>query len=161
MVVIILFFLASIFAVLVAPATVTITDAPAYQTQRSCAKYCFDMGVDWGAYGVARQIDCDSQPIENDCFCRGDLQSEASKYIRSCVSSNCDQKTIDVDRAVGIYTDYCTSNGFTAAAAPTGTQGHPQTVTVTVIQRTTLAAAASVLQAPLAALAAQVKGFLR
>jgi hypothetical protein len=160
-VIVTLFFLASILPVLVAPATVTISDSPAYETQRPCAKLCWFNAVN----RVASAISCDDDPAENDCFCRADLQNDAKAFIKDCVSMYCDGKTLDIDLAVGLYTDYCTSNGYTtpvvtARPTPTGTQD-PQTVTVTVIRTTTLVAAANHLQAPLAVLAAHVTGFLR
>ncbi|SPO07721.1 uncharacterized protein DNG_10416 [Cephalotrichum gorgonifer] len=115
----------------------TITDQPAYQSQRPCAQGCFYLGAFKGPDNLARAIDCDVKYIANDCFCRGDLQWTATSYLSSCVNSACDRKTVDVESAVALYNDYCTSNGFTRDAqearptdASTGIQNSP-TATVT------------------------------
>lgn len=120
-------------------ATVTLTNSPAYASQRPCAKSCFYIGfsVDGGPDGLADDIGCSTDPIVNECFCRGDLQNEAINTLQSCVSKNCDSKDTDIQAALGIYENYCTSNGYTRDAIPTptdssGTAPAGATVTVTV-----------------------------
>lgn len=120
-------------------ATVTLTNSPAYASQRPCAQSCFYIGfsVDGGPDGLADDIGCSVDPIENGCFCRGDLQNEALNTLQSCVSKKCDRKDTDIQAALGIYENYCTSNGYTRdpIATPTvssGTAPAGATVTVTV-----------------------------
>jgi hypothetical protein len=48
---------------LVSSATVTLTEAPAYQSQRSCAKTCFYLGAFSGPNQLAIQIGCDAKDI--------------------------------------------------------------------------------------------------
>jgi len=69
--------------------------------------------VKGGADFLADRIGCAVDPIENECICRSDLQQTADSFLRKCVSDNCDANAIDVSRAVRIYDDYCTSNGYT------------------------------------------------
>lgn len=119
--------LLSIFALApsILAATVTLTDLPAYQSQRGCAIPCFHIGYG-GAGGpdqLADQLDCSVSPIENDCFCRADLQDDADALIQSCVYEACSGNTIDVSSAVSIYDSYCTAAGFTRAVETTAVQG--------------------------------------
>lgn len=105
-------------------ATVTLTNLPAYQSQRSCAIPCFYIGYasGGGPDQLAGQLDCSVSPIENDCFCRADLQDDADALIQSCVYEACSRNTIDVSSAVSIYDSYCTAAGFTRAAETTAVQ---------------------------------------
>lgn len=125
-------------------ATESITGVPDYDLQRPCAKRCFYYGSssDGGADNLAGGIDCDVDPIRNDCICRVDLQPSAQSYLSSCVNDKCDDNTVDLNSALAIYNDYCTSNGYvtgsqTAATTTTtniGMQPPSATVTVTIIQ---------------------------
>ncbi|KAF9885256.1 hypothetical protein FE257_000616 [Aspergillus nanangensis] len=130
--------------------TVTLTNQPAYAAQRPCATDCFYEGfsVDGGPDRLANQIGCDTDPIENECFCRPDMQQDAINNLQSCVNSACDSKTRDLDSALSVYNDYCTKNGYTREAITTPTSGttttSPATVTVTV----TVTAGARRLQPP-------------
>lgn len=142
-------------------ASVTLTELPAYESQRPCVQSCFYWGssTDGGPDLLADEIGCEVDPIENDCLCRPDLQGDANSYLRSCVNEDC-EKTLDVNSALKIYNDYCTNNGFTSDSTTTadpGTQDPPATVTVT----TVYTAGAPRVRPALAGLAAQVTAFLR
>ena len=95
-------------------AVVTLTNLPVYDSQRSCSKQCFYMGFssDGGPDRLADALDCGVDPIENDCFCRADLQDDADAYLQSCVFDYCSKNTVDVSSAVSIYDSYCTSAGY-------------------------------------------------
>jgi hypothetical protein len=150
--------------------TVSLEGSPAFASQRPCVRNdCFGADTLGNPYLVASKIGCDTNSVENECFCRPDLQAGATSYLSSCVYSACDQMTLDVNSAVKIYTDYCTSNGFTTTApnssssSPTtsGTQYYSQaTVTVTVVQTVSVAGAAPRLQPTLLRLAAQVASYI-
>jgi hypothetical protein len=88
-------------------ATVSIYSNVAFTSQRLCALECILCG--YGTYGqhdcLAAALDCNS-PLQNSCYCRTDLQPAAVSYVASCVSSAC-MNTLDVNSAVGIYTQYC------------------------------------------------------
>jgi hypothetical protein len=88
-------------------ATVSIYNGAAFTAQRLCALECILCG--YGTYGqhdcLAAALDC-SSPLQNSCYCRADLQPAAISYVASCVSSAC-SNTLDVNSAVGIYTQYC------------------------------------------------------
>ncbi|KIX10648.1 uncharacterized protein Z518_01732 [Rhinocladiella mackenziei CBS 650.93] len=137
-------------------ATVTLTESPAYASQRSCAIYCWYAGfsVDGGPDQLASELDCPVDPIENDCFCRPDLQASADSYLKSCVSGVCDGNTVDVNSAVSIYDSYCTSAGYLRAeeTAPaqtsSGTQQPPATVTVTALRTVTVSSGQQSLRSP-------------
>lgn len=150
-----------------ASATVTLDELPAYQSQRSCAKYCFFI-VSSGQgppNEVARHLSCAVDPIENDCFCRPDLQAQAESYVRSCVGSACIRNALDISSAVQVYNGYCTSAGFeraevTASTPTSGMQYSPVTVTVTALRTVTLSSGERRLSAPFGGLAAQVADLL-
>lgn len=118
------FLLASLTPTIFA-ATVTLTNLPAYQSQRSCATQCFYSGFSSGGGPdrLANQLDCSVDPIENDCFCRPDLQDDADALIQSCVYDLCSRNTIDVSSAVSIYDGYCTAAGFNRAVETTAARG--------------------------------------
>lgn len=146
--------------------TVSLEGSPAFASQRPCVRNdCFGSDTLGNPYLLASGIDCDSNPVENECFCRTDLQAGATSYLSSCVYSACDQMTLDVNSAVKIYTDYCTSNGFTVAttsspvSTTSGTQYSPATITVTVVQTVSVAGAPR-LQPTLLRLVAQVASYV-
>lgn len=99
---------------LVLAATVTISELPTYESLRPCAQSCFFAGV----YDrVANVVGCTTDPDpENSCYCRGDLQSKATKFLEDCVDESCG-KDVDVSAALGIYNAYCTSNGYKLASS--------------------------------------------
>jgi len=99
--------------------TVSIQYVSAYYSQRQCAWSCQAIYADYPPVHVAQDLSCESYPIQNSCFCRADLQSEAENYIRTCVEKRCGN-TLDANDAVSIYDAYCTSAGFVKAAATIG-----------------------------------------
>ena len=136
-------------------ATVTLTESPAYASQRSCAFYCWYSGFssEGGPDQLAQQLDCTVDPIENDCLCRPDLQGPADSYLRSCISNVCSKNTVDINSAVSIYDNYCTSAGYfraeeTAPAQTTGTQNPTATVTVTALRTVTVSSGQDALRSP-------------
>jgi hypothetical protein len=143
--------------------TVSLTENPVYQSQRPCVRYCFERyGFHApGPDSLAYYMNCDANQILNDCFCRPDLQSEATSILSSCVMRDCSSKTADVSIAVGIYTHYCINAGIppaiaTPTEAPTGTQTYPIPATVTV----TVRGGAHRLSLPLALVATGMLVFL-
>jgi hypothetical protein len=107
---------ASIFFLLllrtVSSQTVSIQYVSAYTSQRDCAFACQGINPD-DADVIAESISCDTEPLENSCFCRSDLQAKAENHISTCVQSMCGD-TEDATSAVSIYEAYCTSAGFQA-----------------------------------------------
>ncbi|KAI9743920.1 MAG: hypothetical protein M1818_002654 [Claussenomyces sp. TS43310] len=128
---------------LASPQTVSLQDVPGYTSQRPCALDC--LSTRNGAPDIlAEDMGCGTSPIENDCFCRSDLQATAESVIQSCVNNYC-QATLDVNSAVSFYDAYCTSAGFTGAAhaATTAAPGTPNSntpaaVTVTRVETVTV-----------------------
>jgi hypothetical protein len=114
------FLLASFFFLLrtVSSQTVSIQYVSAYTSQRECAFACQGINPN-DADVIANALSCDTEPIENSCFCRSDLQAEAENYISTCVQRMC-SNTQDATSAVSIYDAYCTSAGFLKAAGNTG-----------------------------------------
>ncbi|KAN0099941.1 hypothetical protein V8E51_013716 [Hyaloscypha variabilis] len=107
---------ASIFLLLlrtVSSQTVSIQYVSAYTSQRDCAFACQGINPD-DADVIANYLTCDTEPLENSCFCRSDLQAKAENHISTCVQSMCGD-TEDATSAVSIYEAYCTSAGFQAA----------------------------------------------
>lgn len=102
-------------------ATVSIYNNPAFTSQRLCAIECILCG--YGTYGqhdcIAAALSC-SSPLQNNCYCRSDLQPAAISYVASCVSSAC-SNTVDVNNAVGIYTQYCETADQTTSYVPAST----------------------------------------
>jgi len=130
--------------------TASLTESPAYESQRPCAKDCFYLGAWSGPDYLAENIGCDASDIQNECLCRPDLQPKGDSWLRSCVGDRCDKNTLDISVAVSIYDAYCTKAGFTTeppAPTPTssGTDDNyfpPSTVTVTVTATVTVSSAA-------------------
>ncbi|KAI0409274.1 hypothetical protein F4802DRAFT_593553 [Xylaria palmicola] len=116
-------------------ATVSLTQVPAFASQRPCAQNCFSWSISDGVGRLADGIGCDYQDPENECVCRPDLQANAEAFIQNCVNKGCSQNTLDTNSAVSIYDAYCTDAGFkreTPATPTSGTGDSPSTVTVTV-----------------------------
>ncbi|KAK2811622.1 hypothetical protein FQN50_001964 [Emmonsiellopsis sp. PD_5] len=91
--------------------TVSIDQQQGYGDLRECAEDCFAAGIS-PAWSISKELDCDPHDPIDKCFCRADLQSQAERYVSSCVSASC-SNTLDVSSAVSIYTAYCTSAGYT------------------------------------------------
>jgi hypothetical protein len=159
------FFALLVMLQLVASATVTIEENPAFQSQRPCARGCF-MRFGAAVYAVADAIGCEPNDPQNECVCRPDLQAGADVYIKSCVNNNCGKNTLDVNSAVSIYDSYCTSAGFlrettVPATTTSGTDNSPSTVTVTMLQTVTVSSAQKRLKSPLEVLVENLAGFRR
>ncbi|KFY99206.1 hypothetical protein V500_01438 [Pseudogymnoascus sp. VKM F-4518 (FW-2643)] len=128
---------------------------------RPCAQLCFFYTYAGGLVGdeVGSIMSCSltttllSRLAENDCYCRTDLQSSGHVGISTCAEFRC-SNTNDVTSAWSVYDNYCTANGYvaaakttaqrtattqlgsgtttaTTAATPAGTPGSGYTVTVT------------------------------
>ncbi|KAK5657399.1 hypothetical protein OQA88_2969 [Cercophora sp. LCS_1] len=81
--------------------------------------------IDWSEAGAGSlRAWCDDQ----ECLCRPDLIADVHKYIKKFVSRSCGEKRVDVDAALKLYNDYCSSNGF---PIPGYTYISTQTVRVT------------------------------
>jgi len=128
----------------VCDAPVTINDNDAYQRQRVCAFSCF-IGFDDIGYPIAQEISCPTFPVQNDCFCRTDLQRQAHLYVSSCISGGCDRNKNDISVATKLYDDYCTSNGYTQTSQVTETsESGALTITITAPPVTTVTATVTV-----------------
>lgn len=121
---------------------VTIDQGDAYQKQRNCAFSCFRSFDDPG-YPIAMTISCPTFKVQNDCFCRPDLQQDAQQFVFSCVSNGCSKNTNDISLATSIYNDYCTSNGYERAqvTTPPNTESSPTSSTGTTNARSTATSA--------------------
>jgi hypothetical protein len=87
--------------------TVSIGDAPGFSSQRQCASNCFGVGLGCPSCQLLfLQLSCPNPPM-NACFCRQDLTSSALSMISTCVQSNCNYDSVDLQTALGIYSTYC------------------------------------------------------
>jgi hypothetical protein len=111
--------------------TVTVLGVSGYINLRACAQLCvWHVGTNDDL--VATGLGCAS-PWQNDCYCRTDLNSVASSFLKSCCSSRC---TVggpgqDVASAIAVYNSYCEANGFNVegyVATPTDTSGAGQAI---------------------------------
>jgi hypothetical protein len=160
-----MFFLILFFAVLCQLAfsqTVSIQNVPDYNSLRPCAMNC--IAVFSAPDILAAAMNCDFHVIENDCFCRLDLQPNAESILYNNVLDSC-TNTLDANSAVSIYDTYCTSAGFdknAAAASTTGTgtptSNTPTTVTVTRVETVTVTSGQQRLKSPVEAMV-QFAGF--
>ena len=99
--------------------TVSIQYEAAFYSQRDCASMCQAIYPNYPPTGIAEELSCAIDPIENSCFCRADLQAQAESYIQSCVEHQC-SNTLDANNAVSIYDAYCTGAGFVKAGVNIG-----------------------------------------
>lgn len=136
-------------------ATVSIYNDSTFKAQRLCALEC--ILCNYGTYGqhdcLASTLSC-SSPLENECYCRSDLQSAAISYIASCVSSAC-SNTNDVATAVGIYTQYCETADQTSAFIPPSTTRAVMTTLATTSKGTTATPLISVVSSTVTAVNGQ------
>ncbi|KAH6696615.1 hypothetical protein BKA61DRAFT_682829 [Leptodontidium sp. MPI-SDFR-AT-0119] len=132
------FLLAFFFLLLgtVSSQSVSLQYVSAYASQRTCASTCQAINAKGPPDILAENLHCATDPIDNSCFCRTDMQPSAENYLQTCVQRFC-SNTLDASSAVSIYDAYCTSAGFvkaaiTTAATTTGTaQGPSATSTST------------------------------
>lgn len=96
---------------------VSIRSEPAFKAMRECARDCLVWN---GSTDLIGELGC-VYPYQNECLCRTDLASVASKHLSSCGDTYCTvgPASGDISTAIGLYNSYCVSNGFdvTAAAA--------------------------------------------
>ncbi|ORY12633.1 hypothetical protein BCR34DRAFT_290643 [Clohesyomyces aquaticus] len=112
--------------------TASIQKDPGYLLQKDCVKSCIFNG--WGVKDLMPGIGC-SSPFANECLCRADQESPASKYLTTCVNSSCGTSaTADLVRAVSVYDGYCSGAGYPHAngqAQTTPPNSNPQAPTAT------------------------------
>jgi len=119
----------------------SITAQPLFSSQKPCAQQCFFPNylacpVDAVASAIGCQYGNCPQVFKtagyeaaNDCYCRLDLQSAASRYLSSCVMQKCTvgDSSVDMSSAIGLYDTYCWAKGFvpatTTTPTPTGNVG--------------------------------------
>ena len=96
---------------------VSIRDEPAFKAMRECARDCLVWN---GSIDLIGELGC-VYPYQNECLCRPDLASAASKHLSTCGSAYCTvgPASVDISTAIGLYNSYCVANGFdvTAVAA--------------------------------------------
>jgi hypothetical protein len=97
-------------------ASVSIISYDPYNGQTECAKRCL-----WHAGALddlIAAIGC-STPWTNECFCQPDLASSASEFLSGCVANQCTTPKTGqaVTRAVSVYNNYCSANGFSIPTA--------------------------------------------
>ncbi|KAK4451277.1 hypothetical protein QBC34DRAFT_458925 [Podospora aff. communis PSN243] len=96
---------------------VSIRDEPAFKAMRECARDCLVWN---GSIDLIGELGC-VYPYQNECLCRPDLASAASKHLSTCGSTYCTvgPASGDISTAIGLYNSYCVANGFdvTAVAA--------------------------------------------
>ncbi|KAH6657827.1 hypothetical protein BKA67DRAFT_533016 [Truncatella angustata] len=116
----------NLFALLASPVLagtlgpLSIDQSDIYKGQRQCVFSCYEYSsIDIVGGPIAEELSCAYRPVQNDCFCRPDLQREAVSYISSCVGRYCSSNPLDISTATNIYKDYCTSNGYLQAQATT------------------------------------------
>lgn len=134
---------------------VTIDQSDIYRNQRVCAFPCFEQFDDPG-YPIAGEIQCANFKVQNDCFCRPDLQQSAHQFVYSCISNGC-RNSLDLSIATKLYDDYCTSNGYTqttTTTAPAPSETGALTITITVPPTVVVTATATVTVTAAAASAA-------
>ncbi|KAK5657971.1 hypothetical protein OQA88_2524 [Cercophora sp. LCS_1] len=95
---------------------VSIRSEPAYKAMRECARDCLVWN---GSVDLIGELGC-VYPYQNECLCRTDLASVASKHLSSCGTTYC---TVgppegDISMAISVYNSYCVENGFDVTAAP-------------------------------------------
>jgi hypothetical protein len=99
---------------------VSIRDGPAFKAMRECARGCLVWN---GSIDLIGELGC-VYPYQNECLCRPDLASAASKHLSTCGSAYCTvgPASVDISTAIGLYNSYCVANGFdvttVAAVAP-------------------------------------------
>lgn len=98
--------------------TVSITQFPAFSTQRYCVQECIYSGRTNGAPPLPRSLSC-KLPYSDSCMCRTDLASSASSLLADCISSACSDSPPDVTSAQSLYSAYCASSLPLVASIPT------------------------------------------
>ncbi|KAI1108037.1 hypothetical protein F5Y14DRAFT_437661 [Nemania sp. NC0429] len=131
---------------LAASESATLTQAPAYASQRPCAQGCFAFNLYKGPDRLAQGIGCDYKNPQNECICRPDLQSDGDSFLQECVDNACSQNTLDTNSAISIYDNYCANAGFlrstpttseSSTTSSSSSQSHPQSTTPQTTPHTT------------------------
>ncbi|KAI1198177.1 hypothetical protein F5X97DRAFT_300122 [Nemania serpens] len=104
-----------------ASTSATLTQAPAYASQRPCAQECFAFNLYKGPDRLAQGIGCDYKNPQNECICRPDLQNDADAFLQECVGNSCSQNSRDTNSAISIYEGYCAGAGFPRSTPATPT----------------------------------------
>ena len=103
-----------------AGSAVSIRSEDGFKAMRECARDCLAFN---GSGDLLGKFGC-GYPQQNDCLCRTDLASAASKHLSTCCVGRCTVGPAegDISTAVSIYQSYCMGNGYDvvagAAAAP-------------------------------------------
>ncbi|KAK4183935.1 hypothetical protein QBC35DRAFT_541629 [Podospora australis] len=92
----------------------SIRSEPAFKAMRGCARECLAWNNNGDLYSL---FDCE-YPQQNECLCRTDLASAASKHLSTCCSSLCTPgpATGDIVTAISVYNS--------TQLGPTATQGN-------------------------------------
>ncbi|OCL01288.1 hypothetical protein AOQ84DRAFT_404163 [Glonium stellatum] len=98
--------------------TVSITQFPAFSTQRYCVQECIYSGRTNGAPPLPWSLSC-NQPYSDSCMCRTDLASSASSMLADCINSACSDSPPDITSAQSLYSAYCASSLPLVSAIPT------------------------------------------
>ncbi|KAK3365107.1 hypothetical protein B0T24DRAFT_712646 [Lasiosphaeria ovina] len=96
------------------PQTIASTDP--FQHLRPCASSCFrrEGGPDLSdTLGIT--LKCCEQyltchgPVDDECYCRADLQPSAVSWLSLCVATRCTSNAADFTSAVAVYDGYCSA----------------------------------------------------
>jgi hypothetical protein len=116
----------------------------AFAAQPTCVQGCFTAGygpdIDCNTDVLGSLLGCPNTPCVtafaavDSCYCRGDLQSAASKLLGACINEVCSvgDNSVNLATAVSIYSDYCHERGLTAAPASTTAKTKNGTATPTI-----------------------------
>ncbi|KAH7356431.1 hypothetical protein BKA65DRAFT_207219 [Rhexocercosporidium sp. MPI-PUGE-AT-0058] len=97
--------------------TVSIGSAAGFLVARQCVQGCMWTGVT----PIQDALGC-RHPYYNQCYCNPDQASIAASFLSSCLPTACSTKGPDIATAASIYTDYCSSAGYTFQRAITAVQ---------------------------------------
>jgi hypothetical protein len=94
--------------------TVSIRSEPAFKAMRECARDCLVWN---GSMDLIGEFGC-GYPYPNECLCRADLASQATKHLSTCCDTYCTGGAdVDVSLAIQVYYSYCGANGYDVKAA--------------------------------------------
>jgi len=107
------------------PGPQSLIDRADFSKLRPCAQSCFFYRGGYTRDYLGQAMRCSltstllSSVADNDCLCRTDLQLSAHLTISTCVLKSCSSNSNDMTSAWSAYDNYCTANGFVAAAVET------------------------------------------
>jgi hypothetical protein len=140
-------------------APISIHSLQAYSTARPCAAGClvfngiWQCGVNGGYHDLGKDLGCNCSPV-NGCWCSTGLQSSATSYISSCVSSACSKVGNvdgDIKSMLDLYGNYCATANVEVSSVPAQTAATTTTPGVATTRATTKATGSTnliVTQAP-------------